>query len=366
MNVSHLKAIIDSLLVKETTLDVQAMLDRLNVASQSLASNPNVAQFQDEFVTQLNALDATLPRMAEGFGSADLRLLAEIGAEPFFLANIANDVRRLAQENAITPTVVHQYVANFSGQRAQYLEALRRLKQGFESLSISGLTVEPGTAEVGFILPRNLFANNLEGLISELGQVKLIIRALAELSTGSVDPIEVKRISTSDPLFVFGVPIVVVALFGKVVKWCLECWKEVEEIRRIRADAERIKKFSTEEIDQIFDKKIKEEINNGISKITENIMEQHKEIEQKRRHELQNHLESALRSIFARIERGMIVEVHAEKPIASENAEQEIEYETEQRLYEDIIANTRGLQFPIPSGNPVLELPGTQNSKSSK
>lgn len=366
MNVSHLKALIDALLVKESNHDVQGIVDRLNSAAQALSSNPTAIQYQNEFAAQLGALDATIPIMSEGFSAADLRLLADIGAEPFFRANMADDVRRLAQENAITPTVVHQYVANFSGQRAQYLEALRRLKQGFESLSISGLAVEPGTAEVGFILPRDLFANNLEGLISELGQVKLIIRALSELSTGSVDPIEVKRISTSDPLFVFGVPIVVVALFGKVVKWCLECWKEVEEIRRIRADAERSRKFSTQEIDEIFDRKIKEEINNGISRITENIMENQKIIDQKRRHELQNHLESALRSIFARIERGMIVEVHAERPIAPENAEQEIEYETDQKLYEDIIANTKGLQFPTPSGNPILELPRTQESKSSK
>ncbi len=364
MNVSHLYAIIDSLLVKETTLDVQGMLDRLNVASQSLASNPNAAQFQNEFVTHLNALDAASPSLSQDFGAAELRLLGDIGAAPFFVVNMAEEVRRLSQENPMTPTVVHQYVADFCGKRAQYIETLRRLKQGFETLAIPVLQLEPGSAEVSFTLPRNLFSNNLEGLISELGQVKLIIRAFSEISLGSAVPIELQRISTSDPSFVFGLPIKLIALLGDIVKWCLERWKDVEEIRRIRAETERTKAFSNEEIVKFFDERIKQQIDENVSKKCDELINLTKELEESRQFELRKHLEIALRSILARIERGMTVDVRAEKPIASDESEHGIEYEGDQKFYDEVIANTKGLQFPTPSGKPILELPGVQETKS--
>ena len=78
--------------------------------------------------------------------------------------------------------------------------------------------MEPGEAEIGFRLPRQLFEDNLDGLIGELPEIRFIVRAFSEASTGSAEPIIVKQIPTTEPIFFFGMSVSTVVAVGKAVQ----------------------------------------------------------------------------------------------------------------------------------------------------
>jgi hypothetical protein len=93
-----------------------------------------------------------------------------------------------------------------------------------------------------------------------LDVVKNIIRAFSEAATGSVEPIEVRQISTSDPLFFFGMAPKTIAMIGAAVTWALSTWKQAEEIRNIRAETEKIPAFKDDPIEKLFAYKIKQQV----------------------------------------------------------------------------------------------------------
>lgn len=155
------------------------------------------------------------------------------------MSDIAAEVDRLIRDNPMTPQVALNAITNLVARRQEYLENLQELKRRLEQLGIQGSQIEPGQAEIGILLPRELFQNHLEELIGELRVLNRVIRAFSEVATGAAEPIEVHQISTSDPVFFFGLSATTIAIFGKAVKWALDTWKQVEDIRKVRAEAQR-------------------------------------------------------------------------------------------------------------------------------
>jgi hypothetical protein len=92
------------------------------------------------------------------------------------------------------------------------------------------------------------------------------------------------------------------------VKWALDTWKQVEEIRKLRAEAQRIGAFSEKEIKDTFDGKIEESVKAAIDKQVNELLPP-SEKDTPRHHELRNDLGWALDSILTRVERGMTVEI---------------------------------------------------------
>jgi hypothetical protein len=62
-----------------------------------------------------------------------------------------------------------------------------------------------------------------------------LIGAFSELATGTVEKIQVHQISTSDPQFFFGMNPVTIASIGGAITWALNTWKQVADVRRVRA-----------------------------------------------------------------------------------------------------------------------------------
>ncbi len=197
-------------------------------------------------------------------------------------------------------------------ERAAYIESLREVSTGLIALGIKADTLEEGHAEVGFELPRDLFHNELDGLIEELKVVRRVIRAVAEAATGSVDPIEFKTISTSSPEFVFDLAPQTFAMLGGAVTWALNSWKQIEEIRRIRADIRKAGLDKFPQLAEILDAEIAAKVSEAVSeKVTKIIgtdgMAGRKE-------EQRTDLTWALNALLQRVERGMVVRVDAFLP----------------------------------------------------
>ncbi|HEY1382488.1 MAG TPA: hypothetical protein VGF43_02680, partial [Dongiaceae bacterium] len=246
--------------------------------------------------------------------------------------------------------------------RNAYLQNLRTANDTLGAIGIEAEQLEEGTAEIGFQIPRDLFHNNLEGLIKELTAIKRIIRAFSELTVRTPQPIEVRQISTSDPLFFFGLDPATIVTLGAAVTWALATWQKVENIRKTRAETQKIKSFTEEEIESFFGSKIKQTIAQEIEQRTTELVGGH-DGKAGRKEEQRTYLRWALESVLARIERGMTVEIRflpppkpTEQVADSTDDESSGKEETFARLQEI----RPQLVFPTPEENPVLKLPPTE------
>ena len=227
-------------------------------------------------------------------------------------------------------------------------------------MSVPQVAIEPpaateGTAEIGFLIPRNLFQNELGPLLKELGVINRILRAFSEAATGASQPIVVRDISTTDPLFFFGLDPVTIATLGGVVAWALSQWKKVEEIRKLRSETQKNNLFVEDEIKAFFDSKIESMIKKAVEDKVQEIVSNLSGTP--RLNEQRNDLRWALESLLARIERGMTVEVRVLPPKESDGGPQA-------KAFADIKQAIPQLVFPTPETTPVLRLPPAEPPKA--
>jgi hypothetical protein len=187
------------------------------------------------------------------------------------------------------------------------------------------------------------------------------LRAFSEATIKSAQPIEVRQISTSDPLFFFGLDPVTVATVGTVFTWALSQWKKVEEIRKLRSETKKNTAFDEDDIKQFFDTKIEKTIKSAIDEKVAELIGDGKTTG--RTHEQRTDLEWALRSILARIERGMIVEVRF---LPAPGQEGDTRAQEKEQAFATLKEVAPALVFPAIDQSPVLELPPPEPEKTTK
>jgi hypothetical protein len=354
MNASRLREIVDLLLKWEAKCAVQTRLKELNQHLESLASSPQDTNLQTKYAEAFTKLQSAVQQLAASLTPTEIRELAEIGGTPYFSYQLVERIGQWIADNPISPTVAQKNVAKLVLEREQFLESLRQLTESLKKLSIEPPAAVAGTAEIGFMLPRSLFQNELGPLIKELGVINRILRAFSEATTGSVPPITVKDISTSDPLFFFGLDPVTIATLGGVVAWALSQWKKVEEIRKLRSETQKNKIFVEDEIKNFFDAKIDKTIKQAVSEKVEALVSQLGD--SKRVNEQRTDIQWALESMLARIERGMTVEIRMLPPPQADDPIQT-------KAFEDIKEAVPQLVFPAAENIPVLQLPPSEPPK---
>lgn len=288
--------------------------------------------------------------MLNHFNPAQLATCREIHATDIFITDIFELIQHSITQNPLTPAVTLSLVDDIMAKRDTYLSTLRELQQRLGQIGITPMPLEPGTAEIGVLLPRSLFGNEFAELIRELRTLNRILRVLSEIATGTIEPIEVHEISTSDPIFFLGLSVPTLALAGKVVTWALSTWKQVEEIRKIRAETQKIKSFDAQEIKDFFEGKIEKTLKEAVQIEVDELIPASKDVAG-RPHELRNDLSWALESVLTRVERGMTVEIRFLPPPA-EAARPE-----EEEAGRAIQAIAPQLTFPEPDPTPILPLP---------
>ncbi len=356
MNVQRLKEIVDQLLRMETELNIQGHLSSLNQVLSAFASAPQEASHQIEVANRLHTLTSQLNNFVSRYDSPHLQMLDEIGALYFFGPDISFRIRTSITDNPMTPAVVQQMVQKLSQEREQYLAQLRSIAAGFEAIGIESDSLAPSTAEIGFQIPRELFHNELEGLIGELRAIKFILRTFSELAIHAVEPIAVKQISTTDPLFSFAMSPATIAMIGGAITWALNTWKQLEEIRNVRAQTRKITTIKVEDTEKFFDERITATVKAAIDEKTKELVAAGN-AKAGRKEELRVAVETALESLFARIERGMTVEIRFLPPPVLQAADGDQPAQKEPAEFEELRKIVPQLSFPTPGESPILQLP---------
>lgn len=365
MNASRLRELADLLIKREQQYKVQSLLNEVNTSLSNLAGNPQDANIQTKFSDAAAKLRNAMDQMIASFQPAQIRQLEEIGGDRFFSKNLAADVAMWVQENPISPAVTQKKVAELASHRNAFIEDITQIRDRLKKLKIEAVTLIPGTAEVGILLPRHLFNNHLEELVKELKVLNSIFRAFSEVATGSVQPVEIRQISTTDPQFFFGIDPATTAILGAVVAWALSQWKKVEEIRKLRSETRKNDSFSEAEIKEFFDSKIEKTIKEAIDEKVSELLGPRSQTPG-RTNETRGLLEWALESILARIERGLTVEIRLVPPPTKQpEAETEAD-KTSTKTFAEINQIISQLVFPSADKNPVLEIPPPEPERTKK
>ena len=352
MNAARLRELVDLLVDVESRFDVQSILNQMFNELNQITSSPGQPQFQTQFSQSLGKFRTSWQQMIEAFSPAQAKLLNEIGAGRFFLDDIPAEIEEETKDNNITPAVIRDKVQSIQSTREQYLTTIRELRDRLKSIGIEAYQLEPGTAEIGLLLPRDLFHNELSGLVKELHTLNRIIRAFSEIAVGKAEPVEIHQISTSDPVFFFGVDPATIALLGGAITWAIQSWKSVEDIRRVRAETQKLKSFTSDEVEDIFGKKIQKEIAIAVDQKVGELIPSADGAG--RWNEQRNDMKWALESILGRVERGMTVEIRFLPPPDPKEGELEVHKPTTFDTLKEVAPQ---LRFPASDPSAVLTLP---------
>lgn len=351
MNVQRLYEIVKYLRQVDSQLGIQSRLTELRDQLSSLASQPQNQTFQANVSAGLDTLRAVFAELKQRTTPAQEALIREINGMSYFSELLPQRIGNNLSQNAITPAVVSTEVNKIANDRQAYLSKLENIEQGLEALGVKGEAPEPGDVELGVLIPRSLFENSLGPLAKELAVVNRIIQIFTEVTTGTVQPTEVREISTSDPAFFLSAPVLTVLAIGKVVDWLTNKWKEIEEIRKLRAET---KKLEIENALKAIDDKIDAIIKSSVQEQKDELIKLYKG-DPGRKNELELGLEWALQSLVARIERGLTIEVRVLAPPAETGDEDGAK---QAEVYADIARVSHKLQFAqISQEQPILPLP---------
>lgn len=356
MDTARLKSTVDILIKEEEELQIQQELQEIVNSLSNISINPAEPSYQVQLRDAADALKKSLSELVLNSQPTYVAYGPLIGAPRFFSLSLLDEITAAINQNGITPSVARDEVQAVVNGRKAYLQRLHALTDALSGFGIGADDLPEGQTQIGFRVPRRMFDNRLSGWITELNEIKGIVRPLSELATGSAEPLELGEVSSTDPIVFLIANAATVALAAQVVSWGLDQWKKFEEIRNIKAQTAKINEDQPNDLAQQVIEKLDLLIEQQISQC---VIDKATELVRPadgagRHHELITDMQYALRSLLARLERGMSIEIKMLLQPA----------EIEQRSADDpisIIEHTLPkLVFPAASKAPTISLPRNQ------
>lgn len=356
MDVSRLSETLSWLRSDEENHKLQSKLSAVRDSLQNLVGSPGESSYQVQLSRSLDELESALDTISSDYAPADRERIIEIGGEPFFTKNMVGRIRAEIAANPMTPATVLADVEDILKTRKEYIDKVSSTESGVDFFIPFSRHLPQGKSDIGFELPRGLFNNDFPLFISELKTINRIVRVFSEVETGEVAPIELGPISSSDPLIFLQTPPIVIASIAGAVSWLLREWKTFEEIRKLRAETAKLGTFSQDELQSFFDSKIKQRLDEAVEEKT-NGMIRDSALSDPRKAELDSELSWALKALFARIERGMRIEVRTSAlPKPEDEGEESPEYNAQRDMLAKVTEAKEGLSFPHIDAEPILSI----------
>jgi hypothetical protein len=327
----------------DTNTGLQTTLASIGDALVNLASSPANTQFQTSLATGLATLDSATAKLRASITPTQLSAIREIGGEEFFDPVISTLVTRSVQLNAMTPSVSRDYVQTLVNRRAAFLNTVRTARQSLEQLGISESKLEAGSADISFLIPRNIFENRLGNFARELSFINRLMEHFSEAMNGEAATVELEQLSSSIPTVGMVVGVGVIGAVLATVNKFLEAWEKIEKIRKIRAELTEMG-MKVAAVDELTEQ---------ITTTVEKVVEESTELvlanypgHVNRKNELSNAIRQDTRRLFAQIERGLTVEARVEP-----NADADL---VNQDALGQIVQMSREMRFPQITNEPLL------------
>jgi hypothetical protein len=329
----------------DTKLNLQKSLEAIVTALTNLVSSPAQPQYQSELATALSTFETAAGKLLTSITPSQYSTIKEIGGEGFFEPKIADRVKLSIQTNAMTPSVAKDFVQELATRRSTFLATVRSARQDLEKLGIKESPLPPDAADIAFLIPRDIFDNQLGSLAKELTFISRLMQDFNESLTGKAEQVEVEQLSSSVPTVTLMAAAGVISVIGTVINKFLEAWEKIEKIRRIRGELTEmgLKGAAVEELTD----QITTTVDEVVEESTELVIKNYNGKEE-RKQELDNAIRQDTRRLFGQIERGLTVEIRA--GAATDKGADDV-----QKAALEAISNlSRTLEFPTIAKEPIL------------
>jgi hypothetical protein len=291
----------------------------------------------------LASLKNAVSELPNSITPSQLSLLAEMGGEEYFEFEIADKIQDSVEKNAMTPAVARDFVSKLAARRSEFLATITQTRDGLQELGAKDNPLNPGSADASFIIPRDLFKNELGVFAKELKFLDQLVRDIGEAVTGKVEPVQLETLSSSVPTVAIAANAGIVYVIAKIVDKFLESWERIERIRKARAELADlgIRKSALQELTD----QIKTTVNEVVDESVQLALEKY-DHDLGRKNELEIALKQDMKRLFGQIERGLTIQFRVE---AKDNAD-----ENEEKVFASLKQISCKLQFPKVTNEPIL------------
>jgi len=343
MNIEKFYETLDNAIELDSRLRLQVALESVRDALNNIVAAPAQPQHQSALASALAKFRDANALLSRSLTPSQLDSLSEMGGEEFFDYRIVDKIQDLVEKNAMTPTVARDFVMSLAGKRANFLEVMRQTRDGLSTLGAKGSDLVAGNADASFLIPRDLFNNELGEFAKELVFINKFVLAISEAVTGNAEPVQLETLSSSIPTVAIMANAGVIWVIAKTVDKFLESWERIERIRKVRAELAELgirKSAFAELTDQI-----KTTINDVVEESVRMALEKYNH-DDGRKNELSNGLRQNTKRLFGQIERGLTIQFNIkEKDDATEE---------QKEVTTSLSEISSKLQFPVFNSEPIL------------
>jgi DNA-directed RNA polymerase subunit H (RpoH/RPB5) len=327
----------------DTELGLQSVLDIINSSLANLVNSPAAPTHQSALANSLASFSDASEKLGKRLSPAQSSLIAEIGGGDFFDPLMADKVQASVSANAMTPSVAKGFVADLATRRTTFLATVRQTIQGLAELNVKAVSLKPGTADMTFLIPRELFENQLGPFAKELTIISRLIQDFSEAVTGNIEDVELETLSSSIPTVAVLASAKVVEAIANIVNKFLEAWEKIEKIRRLRGELSEVGMTGTA-LDELTEK-IETTVEEIIEESTQLTLKGYKGTPE-RKNELETALKQDTHRLFGQIERGLTIQFAAKPDPQKEDADN--------KALQAVDHLSHKMQFPQIKADPIL------------
>jgi len=335
---------------------LQSIVSMLN----NLANSPNQSHQQTLASSLTSFLDGINKSNFDQLSASTRKIMTDICPNLVLGSTLGEKVRSIIEKNQITFQVAVNEINPLFNEINQFIANSKALLASFQVFNISKEVLETGECEIGFIVPREEIKNDFHVYQKELQEFEFIINNYNEYVSGKKQKIELKAISSTDPMIYIGVITAVGASIAKTIDWIIDSYKKILEIRLLR---EQLKNAGVpEDKTKGIEDYANELMSKKIDEMLEILRKEYCGIKNgDRKNELENGLRISMNKIANRIDSGFNYEVRVgalPKTEADETDDNE-----EQKNYDEIKRVESKLIFTNMLGSKILSLPEKEVKK---
>lgn len=345
MNASRLRLLLERLLNAESESGIAGHLTELvnsylQVSNSTNASTREAARVAFEnFVTSASALSQ--------------RLSDDVGIEAvntFMVSSVtlgfSEEISSFIAQSSGSPSTVASRLTSIKAEREKIFTRLSIANSELHRIGIEVDEPALGSTELGFLIPRVLFANRLDEFAVQLKNISLLVDAFSIVATGARQEATIDTINTSNPLLFLNIDPETTSQIVDAVKFAIDVAKDVSALK---AGFDVLKSlFGPGEVKKVEDgieEKIEARVSEEVSRQMEEFKKSHSP-EDAREPEIA--LRRSLRFLIDQIEGGMQIKVRA-------GLGGELSKEQTARLGE-LLKKAEKLSFPSPQEAPAALL----------
>ncbi|MFN9690790.1 MAG: hypothetical protein ACK551_01650 [Vampirovibrionales bacterium] len=351
MNIERLYLVTDTLKKEIISSQIESHLTTIINALSNHISQPNKA-YLDQVSQGLDSLKNALEKSyLNELPKTWTKVISEIGANDFVGMALYENVRSSVISNERLPNEGLSDIQALDQRLKDFVNAADQLQSSMQKLGISYESLEEGEVELSVVLPREIFSNELKGFTEEAKLIDNLIRTASEIATGSPENAKIKQLETSDPTIILTAGAGSVLLVLQCVHSVQDIFKNVQEIRLAKAQAEKaeLEVSIIKKIDEQATKKIEAHIKAFAKEQTKSTRDEG------RKNELEILLVKRMRQLAARMDRGMKIE--GAVGVSEDSEDDESNQTKESQTLQSIQQLSEEIRYFPTQVEPILSLP---------